>query len=98
MTVHRVVRNCAALSKREFSSGFTRSFVLASSYQNPPPCGNKTSYDMPLRFGVVQAMVITIIRHLEAEEIADAHPDKQLLLLSRAFYSPGNTEVVLILV
>lgn len=60
MTVHRVVRNCTALSKREFSSGFTGSFVLAPSYQNPPPCGNKNSYDKPLRFGVVQAMVITL--------------------------------------
>ena len=78
MTVHRVVRNCTALSKREFSSGFTGSFVLAPSYQNPPPCGNKNSYDKPLRFGVVQAMVITIIRHLEAEEIADVQPSNSL--------------------
>ena len=60
MTVHRAVRNYPAPSEREFSSGFTGSFVLAHFLPDSIAVGNKNPDAKRLRFGVMQAMVITI--------------------------------------
>jgi hypothetical protein len=77
MTVQRVVRNCAAPSEREFSSGFTGSFVLAYVLPDSIAVWNKIRTLSGSLWGDA-GYGHHISRHLEAEEIANVQPSNSL--------------------